>query len=958
MSPTSETGHAGRRLVIVESPAKAKTIKGYLGPGYVVEASVGHIRDLPNGAAEVPEKYTGEVRRLGVDVEHDFQPIYVVNADKKAQVRKLKELLADSDELFLATDEDREGEAIAWHLQEVLKPKVPVHRMVFHEITKEAIRAAVANPRQLNKLMVDAQETRRILDRLYGYEVSPVLWKKVMRGLSAGRVQSVATRLVVERERERIAFRSAEYWDLTGTFGTGRTGDASDPSVLNARLSAVDGRRIAQGRDFGSDGQLKSDQVLHLDEANAQALAAALRETSFAVRSVESKPYRRSPYAPFRTTTLQQEASRKLGFGAKSTMQVAQKLYENGFITYMRTDSTTLSATAVSAARAQVTQLYGASYLPDKPRTYAGKVKNAQEAHEAIRPSGDRFRTPAETGLTGDQFRLYELIWKRTVASQMKDAVGNSVTVKIAGTSSDGRDAEFSASGKTITFHGFMKAYVEGADDPNAELDDRERRLPQVAEGDALSVEEITVDGHATKPPARYTEASLVKELEEREIGRPSTYASIIGTILDRGYVFKKGTALVPSFLSFAVVNLLETHFGRLVDYDFTARMEDDLDRIARGEAQSVPWLKRFYFGTEDDSDGAAAVATAAAAAGNGDGDHLGGLKELVTDLGAIDAREISSFPIGDGIMLRVGRYGPYVERGEKDAEGHQRADVPEDLAPDELTVEYAEELLAKPSGDFELGVDPDSGHQIVARDGRYGPYVTEVLPDGTPKTGKNAVKPRTASLFKSMSLDTVTLADALKLMSLPRVVGTDAEGVEVTAQNGRYGPYLKKGTDSRSLTSEDQLFDITLDEALAIYAQPKQRGRAAAKPPLKELGTDPVSGSPVVVKDGRFGAYVTDGETNATLRTDDSVEEITPERGYELLAEKRAKGPAKKKTAKKAPAKKATAKKAPAKKTATAKKTAAKKTTTAAAKKTTTKSTAAKKSTASSSRTSSKTDD
>ncbi|MFE5844567.1 type I DNA topoisomerase [Streptomyces niveus] len=951
MSPTSETGHAGRRLVIVESPAKAKTIKGYLGPGYVVEASVGHIRDLPNGAAEVPEKYTGEVRRLGVDVEHDFQPIYVVNADKKAQVRKLKELLADSDELFLATDEDREGEAIAWHLQEVLKPKVPVHRMVFHEITKEAIRAAVANPRQLNKLMVDAQETRRILDRLYGYEVSPVLWKKVMRGLSAGRVQSVATRLVVERERERIAFRSAEYWDLTGTFGTGRTGDASDPSVLNARLSAVDGRRIAQGRDFGSDGQLKSDQVLHLDEANAQALAAALRETSFAVRSVESKPYRRSPYAPFRTTTLQQEASRKLGFGAKSTMQVAQKLYENGFITYMRTDSTTLSATAVSAARAQVTQLYGASYLPDKPRTYAGKVKNAQEAHEAIRPSGDRFRTPAETGLTGDQFRLYELIWKRTVASQMKDAVGNSVTVKIAGTSSDGRDAEFSASGKTITFHGFMKAYVEGADDPNAELDDRERRLPQVAEGDALSVEEITVDGHATKPPARYTEASLVKELEEREIGRPSTYASIIGTILDRGYVFKKGTALVPSFLSFAVVNLLETHFGRLVDYDFTARMEDDLDRIARGEAQSVPWLKRFYFGTEDDSDGAAAAATAAAAAGNGDGDHLGGLKELVTDLGAIDAREISSFPIGDGIMLRVGRYGPYVERGEKDADGHQRADVPEDLAPDELTVEYAEELLAKPSGDFELGVDPDSGHQIVARDGRYGPYVTEVLPDGTPKTGKNAVKPRTASLFKSMSLDTVTLADALKLMSLPRVVGTDAEGVEVTAQNGRYGPYLKKGTDSRSLTSEDQLFDITMDEALAIYAQPKQRGRAAAKPPLKELGTDPVSGSPVVVKDGRFGAYVTDGETNATLRTDDSVEEITPERGYELLAEKRAKGPAKKKTAKKAPAKKATAKKAPAKKTATAKKTAAKKTTTAA-KKTTTKSTA------SSSRTSSKTDE
>ncbi|MEU6295062.1 type I DNA topoisomerase [Streptomyces erythrochromogenes] len=930
MSPTSETAKGGRRLVIVESPAKAKTIKGYLGPGYVVEASVGHIRDLPNGAAEVPDKYTGEVRRLGVDVEHDFQPIYVVNADKKAQVRKLKELLAESDELFLATDEDREGEAIAWHLQEVLKPKVPVHRMVFHEITKDAIRDAVANPRELNQRMVDAQETRRILDRLYGYEVSPVLWKKVMPRLSAGRVQSVATRLVVERERERIAFRSAEYWDLTGTFSTGRAGDPSDPSSLVARLNTVDGKRVAQGRDFGANGQLKSE-VLHLDEAGARALAAALADTAFAVRSVESKPYRRSPYAPFRTTTLQQEASRKLGFGAKATMQVAQKLYENGFITYMRTDSTTLSDTAVAAARAQVTQLYGADYLPEKPRVYAGKVKNAQEAHEAIRPSGDRFRTPAETGLTGDQFRLYELIWKRTVASQMKDATGNSVTVKIGGRAADGRDAEFSASGKTITFHGFMKAYVEGADDPNAELDDRERRLPQVAEGDALAAEEITADGHATKPPARYTEASLVKELEEREIGRPSTYASIIGTILDRGYVFKKGTALVPSFLSFAVVNLLEKHFGRLVDYDFTAKMEDDLDRIARGEAQSVPWLKRFYFGSED----ATEVVPA-------DGDHLGGLKELVTDLGAIDAREISSFPVGEGIVLRVGRYGPYVERGEKDSEGHQRADIPDDMAPDELTVAYAEELFAKPSGEFQLGKDPVSGNEIVAKDGRYGPYVTEILPEGTPKTGKNAVKARTASLFKTMSLDTVTLDDALKLMSLPRVVGADAEGVEITAQNGRYGPYLKKGTDSRSLETEDQLFSITLDEALAIYAQPKQRGRAAAKPPLKELGTDPVSEKPVVVKDGRFGPYVTDGETNATLRRDDDVETITPERGYELLAEKRAKGPAKK-TAKKTAAKKAPAKKATATKTAAAKKTAAKKTTTAK-KATATKTAAAKK--------------
>ncbi|MFC1404570.1 MULTISPECIES: type I DNA topoisomerase [Streptacidiphilus] len=937
MSPTSETAREGQRLVIVESPAKAKTIKGYLGPGYVVEASVGHIRDLPGTAAEVPDGYTGEVRRLGIDVEHDFEPIYVVNADKKSQVAKLKSLLKDADELFLATDEDREGEAIAWHLQEVLRPKVPVHRMVFHEITKDAIQAAVNNPRELNQRLVDAQETRRILDRLYGYEVSPVLWKKVMPKLSAGRVQSVATRLVVERERERIAFRSASYWDLTAVFESGKGTQGGDPGTFGARLSAVDGRRVASGRDFDSLGQLKAAsaqaQVLHLDEENARALAAALTDTAFRVRSVEAKPYRRSPYAPFRTTTMQQEAGRKLGFGAKRAMDVAQKLYENGFITYMRTDSTTLSETAIGAARAQVEQLYGREYLPDVPRVYSAKVKNAQEAHEAIRPSGDRFRTPAETGLRGDEFRLYELIWMRTVASQMKDAVGQSVTVKVAGTSSDGRDAEFSATGKIITFHGFLKAYVEGRDDPDAELDDRERRLPPVAEGDALSAEEIDLDGHATKPPARFTEASLIKELEDREIGRPSTYAAIIDTIVARRYVFKKGTALVPSFLALAVVRLLEEHFGRLVDYDFTAKMENDLDGIARGEGESVPWLRRFYYG--EAAEGAAA--SSAADAGNGDGDHLGGLKELVTDLGAIDAREISSFPIEDsGIMLRVGRYGPYVERGE------QRADVPDELAPDELTVELAEELLAKPSGVRELGQDPVSGNEIVAKDGRYGPYFTEVLPEGTPKTGKNAVKPRTQSLLSTMNLDTVTLEDALKVFGLPRVVGTDAEGVEITAQNGRYGPYLKKGTDSRSLENEEQMFTVTLDEALAIYAQPKARGRAAAKPPLKELGVDPVSERPVVVKDGRFGAYVTDGETNATLRRDDSVEEITPERGYELLAEKRAKGPVKK-TAKKAPAKKAPAKKTAAKKTTTVKKTAAKKTAAKTAAKTTT-ATAAKK--------------
>ncbi|MGP4110416.1 type I DNA topoisomerase [Streptomyces sp. 4N509B] len=969
MSPTSETAHGGRRLVIVESPAKAKTIKSYLGPGYVVEASVGHIRDLPNGAAEVPAKYKGQPwARLGVNVDEGFQPLYVVNSDKKDQVRKLKELLADSDELYLATDEDREGEAIAWHLKEVLKPKVPVRRMVFHEITREAIREAVNNPRELNQLLVDAQETRRILDRLYGYEVSPVLWKKVMPRLSAGRVQSVATRLVVERERERIAFRSAEYWDLTATFAT--LPEGPDSGAFDARLASVDGRRVAQGRDFGPDGQLRNPgQVEHLGEEAARALAAALTDTAFAVRSVESKPYRRSPYAPFRTTTLQQEASRKLGMGAKVTMQVAQRLYENGFITYMRTDSTTLSNTAVAAARAQVTQLYGADYLPDQPRTYASRVKNAQEAHEAIRPSGDRFRTPAETGLTGEQFRLYELIWKRTVASQMKDAVGQSVAVRVGGVSSDGRDCEFSATGKVITFHGFLKAYVESVDEPGAELDDRERRLPPVSEGDPLASRDLAADGHATKPPARYTEATLVKELEEREIGRPSTYATIIGTILDRGYVFKKGTALVPSFLSFAVINLLEQHFGRLVDYDFTARMEDDLDRIATGDAQAVPWLRRFYFGDGEDEDG----------------DHLAGLKDLVTDLGAIDAREISSFPVGEGIVLRVGRYGPYVEgpaepsgeageskragaagktgeagetgkageAGETGAAGEsKRADVPGDLPPDELTVELARELLAKPTGDIALGTDPDTGHTIVARDGRYGPYVTEVLPEpeaeaggGARKRTKSAApKPRTASLLRSMSLDTVTLEDALRLLSLPRVVGTDpASGEEITAQNGRYGPYLKKGTDSRSLESEEQLFTVTLEQALALYAQPKTRGRAAAKPPLKELGEDPTSGRPVVVKDGRFGPYVTDGEVNATLRRDDDPETITSERAFELLAEKRAKGPAKK-TAKKA------AKKAPAKKTA-AKKTTAK----TAAKKSTTKTTAKKSATKTATKTATK---
>jgi DNA topoisomerase I len=867
----------------VESPAKARTIAGYLGRDYMVESSIGHIRDIPDNAAAIPAKYRKEPwARLGVDVDRDFQALYVVHADKKAQVTKLKKLLADAQELLLATDEDREGEAIAWHLLEELKPKVPTHRMVFHEITPEAISQAVAHPRDLDHGLVDAYQTRRVLDRLYGYEVSPVLWKKVMPRLSAGRVQSVATRLVVARERERIAFRPAVYWDLEGIFtpvaprtangGTSYssdrpTADAGNPPSFPARLVALDGRRIAQGRDFTPSGTLRAlepkgnghEIPLVLDGERAGELARRLDGAAFTVKTVERKPYRRSPYAPFRTTTLQQEASRKLGFSAKYTMSVAQRLYENGYITYMRTDSVTLSQTAITAARAQARELYGPEYVPDSPRVYTSKVKNAQEAHEAIRPSGDRFRTPARAGLSGDEFRLYELIWKRTVASQMKDATGESVSVRITGLSSDREEAEFAASGKIISFHGFLKAYVEAVEG-DAERDDRERRLPPLAEGDGLTGE-ISPAEHETRPPARYTEASLVKELEDREIGRPSTYASIIGTILDRGYVFKKGTALVPSFLAFAVITLMERHFAHLVDYDFTARMEGALDEIARGEAARVPWLRRFYFGTDGEE----------------------GLKELVSDIGDIDARDVSSFPLaGTDIVIRVGRYGPYLERD------GQRANVPEDLAPDELTPERAAELLARPSGETSLGTDPETGHQIVAKSGRFGPYVTEVLPEGA------TAKPRTSSLLRSMSLDTVTLADALRLLTLPRTLG-EIDGEPVTVQNGRYGPYAKKGTDSRSLDSEEQLFTLTLAAAKELFAQPKTRGRGrtAAAPPLRELGEDPASGQPIVIKEGRYGPYVTDGETNASLRKGDDVESVTLQRAAELLADRRASGPA-----------------------------------------------------------------
>ncbi|WGY02401.1 type I DNA topoisomerase [Nocardioides sp. QY071] len=896
------------KLVIVESPAKARTIGGYLGDGYVVESSIGHIRDLPNNAADTPAKIKDKPwGRLAIDVDNGFEPYYVVPRDKKSHISKLKSLLKDADELFLATDEDREGEAIAWHLLDELKPKnIPVKRMVFHEITKAAIQEAAANPRELDMDLVEAQETRRLLDRLYGYEVSPVLWRKVMSGLSAGRVQSVATRLVVDREKERMAFKVASYWDLEGTFDAG---SKHDQRMFPAKVHSVDGTRVASGSNFGQDGQLKAKaDVVHLDQRRAEALVEALADTTYDVRSVEAKPYRRSPYPPFRTTTLQQEASRKLGMSASVTMSVAQRLYENGFITYMRTDSTTLSGSAIGAARSQVQELYGAEYVPDAPRTYTSKVKNAQEAHEAIRPAGDSFRTPAQTGLTGDQFRLYELIWMRTVASQMKDAVGQSVTIRLGGAATTGEDVVFSASGRVITFHGFLKAYVEGTDD-NAAKDDQETRLPNLVEGDAVSAASLSANGHETKPPARYTEATLIKELEDRQIGRPSTYASIIGTILNRGYVYKKGTALVPAWIAFSVVRLLTEHFTRLIDYQFTAGMEDVLDDIARGDKSRVAELTEFYYGS----------------------DTLAGLKRLVDDLGDIDAKELATFPVGteeDGIHLRVGKYGPYLEGpGDDGAPFAKRANVPDDLPPDELTVAKAIELLANPAGEeIDLGVHPETGLQVVAKNGRFGPYVTEVLPEDAPKSAK----PRTGSLFKSMSLDTVTLEDATKLLALPRVVGVGEDGEEITAQNGRYGPYLKKGTDSRSLTSEDQIFGITLDEALKIYSQPKQRGRAAAAPPLKELGNDPVSGQPVVVKAGRFGEYVTDGEYNATLRKDDSVEAITIERAAELLAERRAKGPAKKaakrgakKTAaKKTPAKKAAAKKAPAKKTAAKKAT------------------------------------
>ena len=951
------------KLVIVESPNKVRSIAGYLGPEFDVEASVGHIRDLPQPSELPATMKKGPYGKFAVDVEDDFTPYYVVNPDKKKTVAQLKKALKEADELYLATDDDREGEAIAWHLQQVLKPKVPVRRMVFTEITREAVTRALDNTRELDIHLVDAQETRRILDRLVGYEVSPVLWRKVRAGLSAGRVQSVATRLVVERERERMAFRSASYWGVEATFSTVLSAvdvTARQEASFTARLVTLDGRRVATGRDFNDDGQLRpaalKASAVHLHQVGATAVAEAIGRGEPRVVGVEDKPYKRRPAAPFTTSTLQQEASRKLRMNPRETMRVAQGLYENGFITYMRTDSTVLSGQAVAAARSQVAELYGAEYVPERPRVYASKSKGAQEAHEAIRPAGDHFRTPAQVSgeLTGAQFRLYELIWKRTVASQMADAVGSTATVTVevpltpvAGESRDSgptfSTAGLTASGTVITFRGFLAAYEEGRDAERyqddagaAAKDSKDVRLPAMISGQELAALDAEASGHETTPPPRYTEASLVKALEEREIGRPSTYAATMSTISDRGYVDHRGQALVPTWLAFAVTRLLEENFAELVDYDFTASMERDLDRIAAGEEDRVAWLRRFYngqggAGTEQAAQAASNELEAAAAALRAQG-----LKGLVDNLGEIDARAVNSIEIGEGITLRVGRYGPYLE----DAEG-KRANVPADLAPDELTVDKARELFTRAADDGrELGVDPVSGHVIIAKDGRYGPYVTEVLPEPeetaeaettkTAKTAKStkakkttkaakAAKPRTASLLRSMDLSTVTLEQALDLLSLPRVVGQDPEsGEDITAQNGRYGPYLKKGTDSRSLETEEQIFTVTLEQALEIFAQPKRRrGQAAARGPLRELGQDPATEKPVVIKDGRFGPYITDGQTNVTVPRSEDPATISAERAFELLADKRAKGPAKKRTTRKTTAKKTTTKKATTKKTA-----------------------------------------
>ena len=846
--------------MIVESPAKARKIGGYLGDEYIVEASIGHIRDLPQRAADIPKEYKKfPWSREGVDIENEFAPLYVINPDKKQKVQELKDLLKEADELILATDEDREGEAIAWHLMEILRPKVPVRRMVFNEITKEAILKAVNETRDIDQHLVDAQETRRVLDRLFGYRLSPVLWKKVMPRISAGRVQSVATRLIVERERERMAFIASTWWDLTATTDQNFT----------ARLISVDGKRVATTNDFDSNGALKeknASQILLLNEAEATSLTESLKNKKLIVKSIEESPRTERPKPPFTTSTMQQDSGSRLGWGAQLTMRIAQSLYEGGYITYMRTDSVNLSQTAINAARNAAQSLYGKDHIPDSPRFYEGKTKNAQEAHEAIRPAGDTFKTPGELApeLNRDQLALYDLIWKRTVASQMADAKKMQARVDFDVETKDGKKTIFRANGSVVTFPGFLAAYEDVTDEKS---EDEDKRLPTMRENQEITVNEYKCESHETKPPARYTEPTLVKKLEELGIGRPSTFASIIQTIQDRGYVVKRGRALVPTFLAFSVTGLLEQHFSKLVDYEFTASMEEDLDKIANGEAERLTWLTNFFFGHDDQP----------------------GLQDLAADLGVIDAQQINTMKLSDDIEIRVGRYGAYLQQGQGD--DRKFANIPEGMAPDELTLEKAIELLAAPSGERELGTDPETNLPIIAKSGRFGPYITEVLPEVEgKKKKKDEVKAKTASLLSTMTLDTVTLDDALKLLSLPRTLGVDSEtGEEITVQNGRYGPYLKRGADSRTLTSEEQLFSITLDEAHEIYKQPKVRRRGVAKPPLKDLGLDPDTKRPIIIKDGRFGMYVTDGETNATLRRGDTVEAMTIERALELLAGRRA---------------------------------------------------------------------
>lgn len=901
----------GKKLVIVESPTKMRSIQGYLGDGYEVLSSVGHIRDLAD-KRDIPAEKKQAYGKYSIDIDNGFDPYYVESERGKKTVAELKRALKGADELLLATDEDREGEAIAWHLLQTLKPKVPVKRMVFHEITKDAIQAAVGNTRELDLALVDAQETRRILDRLYGWDVSPVLWFKVQQGTSAGRVQSAATRLVVDRERERMAFVSASYWDIEALAAPNRPQGIDE--AFSTRLTRVDGAVLARGTDFDDKGQLKKAVVV-LDETQVRELAAAIEAAGEAsVTALESKPGTRSPKPPFTTSTLQQEAGRKLSMSAKHAMGVAQRLYEKGYITYMRTDSTALSTQAIQAAREQAVAMYGAASVPLNPRTYRNNSKNAQEAHEAIRPSGETFRTPSEVSgqLDRDELRLYDLIWKRTMASQMSDAKYETTTVTLD-VAAGARRAEFTASGTVYTFKGFLEAYEEGRDEKRGDADKSDdQSLPAMSVGDVLRLRDVEPKGHATSPKPRYTEASLVKALEEKGIGRPSTFASIIDVILNRGYVTKRGQALIPSWLAFSVVRLLEQHFADLVDYDFTAALEDDLDAIARGEQKREDWLKEFYFGSTD---------------------HVG-LRNIVDNLGEIDARALNSTPIGEVATLRFGKYGPYLEVPDKenpDAEP-RRVNIPEELAPDELTPAKAQELIDAPvAGDRVLGENPANGKLVVVKDGRFGPYVQEtdqptneevdeetgevvaVEPEPAPKKRgakkEAAPKPRTASLFKSMSVDTIDLDAALQLLDLPRVVGVDPEsGAEITAQNGRYGPYLKKGTDSRTLQSEQQIFDITLEEALAVYAQPKYGARGASSA-LKEFENDPTSGKPIKLKDGRFGPYVTDGETNATIPRGEDAMEVTFERAVQLLADKRAKGPAKR------PARRTTTRKTAAKK-------------------------------------------